>query len=174
MSAPVGGLLMSSVSHVGPRFLQPQPCFKAILHQCHVNIWSERMPGTLLPHSCFHVLPLHPCTLLLHFVSSDILENALSYLSPSSHLKTLQRGDRNYQSAVHKFPSSSRNTLRSSFYILLLPRRHKSPGSAQRHLLHSPPPRKPSPASPVSSPLSGFCLFWTFFIFFHSDLMPSL
>lgn len=89
---------------------------------------------------------------------------------PRLILKHCRGGDRNYQSEVHKFLSSSRNALRSSFYILLLPRRHKSPGSAQQHLLHSPPPRKPSPASPVSSPLSEICLFWTFFFFFFIQI----
>ena len=157
--------------------------YKAILHQCHANIWSERMPSALLLRSsvstsflCIPALPSSSSS------SSSILFLQISlkmlslqpYQSPRLILKHCRGGDRNYQSEVHKFLSSSRNALRSSFYILLLPRRHKSPGSAQQHLLHSPPPRKPSPASPVSSPLSEICLFWTFFFFFHSGLMPSL
>lgn len=111
--------------------------------------------GAPLPQASF----FHPCT-LLHFVSWDILENAFSpgLSVPLSHLKTLQRGDRNYQSAVHKVLSSSQNVLRSCFYILLLSHRHKSLGRTRQHLLHSPPPRNHS-ASPQARGHSSSDLF---------------
>ncbi len=139
-----------------------------------VNIWrkTERMPSILLIPVISAVLYsqafFYSCT-LLHFVSWDILENAFSpALSvPLSHLKTLEQGDRNYQSAVYKVLSSSQNVLRSCFYILLLSHGHKSFGRMQRHLLHSlhltaSPPllRLEAVAAEVcSSLLSGNCSF---------------
>lgn len=91
---------------------------------------------------------------LLHFVSWDILENAFSPASsaPPSHLITSSRGDKNYQSAVHKVHLRLGSDLVSTFCCARVDINHSAERSSTCRTLPTSQPRCLSSGSGLISP----------------------
>lgn len=124
------------------------------VHLCkHTEEFCSSYLSSVSTRLLFFSFFFYPCT-LLHFVSWDILENAFSQASsaPPSHLITSSRGDKNYQSAVHKVHLRLGSDLVSTFCCTRVDINHSAERSSTCRTLPTSQPRCLSSGSGLISP----------------------